>query len=79
MKSSHIIHNPTPKSERRVRGNDARDMSASIVYVVMPCCGTSRGLHDDRTGPQSRTCRKCGAGWWVTYLGAGRFRFSKKS
>lgn len=51
--------------------------SANMQPVAMPCCGTTRWLHDDISGsvPVRRRCTKCGTQWGVTYLGGGKFRF----
>lgn len=67
-------------SNRREHGkftdSSRRHDSASVQAVVMPCCGTTRQLHDDiGPGAVKRRCNKCNTLWGVTYLGAGRFKF----
>lgn len=55
-----------------------RHGSASVEYVVMPCCGTTRMLHSDAgPGVVRRVCTKCEVVWGVTHLGEGKFKFER--
>lgn len=69
-------HHPSDTLTRPRAGQRAD--SGSFQSIAMPCCGTTRMMHDDQAGWKRKRCTKCGRVWWVEYRGEGRFAFRRK-